>query len=216
MKKIILSILIIIFFFPKTLYSQVEIKHKPGTWVHWFYIRAAIKIDGKNHIKKYDVRKLGNTIKSGKIEDYEDLLWRYINRGNQLAVGPFTVYEDAKRALKMYNLARKTDEQMQKEIELFKQNDSTANENCYFFYLEFSITERTHRYEFKRIPNFANPRTVAEFKEVLWEGLINEKLAIGPFPSNNDALAAMFIYKQEEKSDKKSKREIRRENRKNK
>jgi len=128
MKKIIISILFLIFITnTQTVFSQ---RHEPGTYVYWFYVKAEIKNSRKEHKPIYVVRRLGNSVKSGKIEKYEHDLWRYLNRGNQLAIGPFTKYNDAKRALGMYDLARKTDSIMEKEINEFNDSTAEAGETC--------------------------------------------------------------------------------------
>lgn len=201
MKKIIIGILFLIFLIgTQSAFSQRIRKEErdPDRYVYWFYIKAEIKKSRIHHKPVYVVRRLGNTLKSGTIKKYENDLWRYLNRGNQLAIGPFSQYNDAKRAIKMYDLARKTDEIMKKEIDEF--TDSTATPgDYYFYYLKFKVSKRTRAYILDHKAAHVSFGDLKRFKTVLWEGLTFEKLAIGPFPSQPEAEESKLIYRSEER-----------------
>lgn len=213
MKKTILSTLFIIFLInPQLLFSQGEreLEYKPGTFVHWFYVKAFITIDKEEtHKEVYSVRRLGDAIISGKIEKYQEKLWLYLSRGSQLAIGPFAEYEDAKRALTMYNLSGKTRAQMQKEIDKFAAADSMANETCFFYPIVFYKTKRTKRYVFDHDAARVSERTYKEFKDFLWDSLFAKKLTIGPFASRHEAEKSKNYYRLEEGgSSRRNKRRI--------
>lgn len=199
MKKVLL--LIMILFIAQTYYSKaqgnVEGLDASKKYVFWFYIKAEIKMDRELHIPIYTVRRVGKEIKGGTLKKYNRDVWRNINGGNQLCVGPFSDLEDAKRANKCYNLGRKTDATMQKEIE----NTVDTTDNTYYWYpLEFEITKRTHRYVLSRIPAAAPSGDLKTFKEMLWLLLHQQdkKLLIGPFTSEEDAKISMLINRNEE------------------
>ncbi|MCF6240029.1 MAG: hypothetical protein L3J74_01640 [Bacteroidales bacterium] len=199
MKKVLLSMLIL--FITKT----VSINAQGNTvdldaskkYVFWFYIKAEIKMDRELHMPIYTVRRVGKEIKGGTLKKYNRDVWRNINGGNQLCIGPFSRLEDAKRANQCYNLGRKTDATMQKEIE----NTVDTTDNTYYWYtLEFEITKRTHRYLLSRIPAAVSEGSLKAFKETLWSLLRMEqkKLTVGPFTNQEDAEVSKMINRNEE------------------
>ena len=198
-KKSTLLLIFLIIFSSQKVFSQIKkIRVDPNKFVYWFYIKAEIKMSKEHHRPIYVVRRLGQTLKSGKIKKYEHELWRYLNRGNQLTIGPFDFYEDAKRALDMYDLGRKTDLMMEKEIENY--TDSIAgNDDFYWYFLKFTVSKRTRAYKLERGAARVASGDLKFFKQTLWEGLGFEQLNIGPFPSQVQAEASKSYYRVEEK-----------------
>jgi len=200
MKKLILLILITIVSANTYLKAQmvdgIDLEDTKR-YVFWFYVKAEIRMDRELHIPVYSVRRVGKEIKGGTLKKYNKDVWRNINGGNQLCVGPFFNLEDAKVANSCYNLGRKTDATMQKEIE----NTVDTTDNTYYWYtLEFEITKRTHRYVLSRIPAAVNQGSLKDFKEMLWMLLHQQdkKLVIGPFTDQTQAEISKMINRNEE------------------
>ena len=166
-------------------------------YVFWFYIKAEIKMDRKLHMPVYSVRRVGKDIKGGTLKKYNKDVWRNINGGNQLCIGPFSKLEDAKRANQCYDLGRKTNKIMEQEIA----NTVDTTDNTYYWYtLEYEITKRTHRYVLSRIPAAVQEGSLKDFKEMLWMLLHQQdkKLVIGPFTDQTDAEISKLINRNEE------------------
>ncbi len=166
-------------------------------YVFWFYIKADIKRDRMTKKPAYVVRILSKKPKSGTLAQFDKDLWRNLNAGHNLVVGPFLEYTDAKRAIKLYDLAKKTDETMDKEIANFK--DTTASGEYYWFFLKYRITARKHKFEFQHTPARVAAGNIPTFKQVLWEGLKFQQLAIGPFAQTIEAEESKRRYRIEEK-----------------
>ena len=165
-------------------------------YVFWFYIKAEIKKDRELKRPIYMVRRASKEIKSGTIRKFEKEVYKNLNNGNQLAVGPFENLVDAKRSNEMYNIARKTDEQMDKEIEA---TVDTLGENYFWYTLQFDISDRTRKYLIRRQPaRVAQYRTLKEFRFFLWSSLKTKQLAIGPFVSLMEAEESKRLYRLED------------------
>ena len=96
----------------------------------------------------------------------------------------------------MYDLARHTDETMEKDIANFK--DTTAADEYFWFFLKYTISKRKKRYELARMPAAVSSGSLREFKQVLWEGLGFQNLNIGPFASHEEAEESKRRYRIEE------------------
>jgi len=168
----------------------------PDQFVFWFYIRAEIK---KNRITKkpsYVIRTMSRTPKSGTVTKFDKDLWRNLKGGQNLVVGPFIEFEDATRAINMYNLARHTDETMEKEIANF--SDSTAANEYFWFFLKYKISQRKRSYILERTAARVAFGDLRQFKQLLWEGLSFTQLAIGPFATQIEAEESKRRYRIEE------------------
>jgi hypothetical protein len=198
MKQIkIYFITLILFLVCSVSFAQVTVgKVDPDRYVFWFYVRAEIKLDKNKKMPVYVIRPLGKTPKSGATRKYEKDLWRYLLGGQQLAIGPFRDYQDVKRAVNMYDLARHTDETMEKEIQNF--SDSTAANEYFWFVLKFKISKRKKKYLLERTAARVHPGSLKQFKQMLWEGLSFQQLAIGPFATQEEAEEAKRLYRIEE------------------
>jgi hypothetical protein len=167
-------------------------------FVYWIYIRAEKKFDSELKRPIYVVRVLSKTPKSGTVDAFEKDLWKCRLAGQQLAVGPFLEYNDAKRAIAIYDIAKLPKEKMEKEIANFKDSTITKDE-FYWYYVKFDITQRTHKYEFERIPARVAPGAIKEFVSVFTEGVTMEMLNFGPFPSQSEAEESKRLNRLEEK-----------------
>ncbi len=168
----------------------------PNQYVFWITVNADIKISKETHKEVYVVRTARKKPKGGKHIAYEKFLYHSVLGGRQLPIGPFLEYNDAQRAVGMYNLARKTSQSMEKEIQNFK--DSTAAGEYYWFFLKFSISKRTGKFELERTAARVASGNLKDFKQVLWEGTFFKQLAIGPFPSQVEAEESKRLFRLEE------------------
>ncbi len=171
-------------------------KDDPNLYVHWFYIKAETKIDRNLNAPVYVVRISSKNPKSGTMTAFQKDGYRSLINGQQLAIGPFLNYKEALRALSFYDLARHTEETMAVEIANYK--DTTEFSEYFYYYLEYRLTDRTHKYVFKRIPAAVASGSLAEFRQVLWEGLTQKKLCIGPFTTQEEAEESKRLYRLEE------------------
>ncbi len=199
MKKIILGL---IYFCSSWIYLSAQGedtyvgKDDQNVYVHWFYIKAETKIDRNLNAPVYVVRLSSKNPKSGTLKAFQKDGYRSLINGQQLAIGPFPNYKEALRASSFYDLARETEESMANEIANFK--DTTDVSEYFYYYLEYRLTDRTHKYVFKRIPAAVASGGLVDFRQVLWEGLTQKKLCIGPFTTQEDAEESKRLYRLEE------------------
>ncbi len=201
MKKLIIFCSIVIYGFSGQTISAQQIttqKFDPSQYVYWFYIRAESKFDKETKRPIYVVRTLSKSPKSGTVANYEEELWRYLLGGQQLAIGPFLDYNDAKRAIAVYDLAKLPKEKMDEEVANFKDTTNAADE-YYWYFLKFQITKRTHKYIFERIPARVASGGLNEFLHVFLEGVTFQQLNIGPFSSQIEAEESKRLNRLEEK-----------------
>ncbi len=198
MKKLVSIILLIFMLQISNLKAQKSASFRNlhrDDYVFWFFIKAENKIDRILKKPMYQIRRSSKEIKSGKIKKYEKEVYRNLNSGNLIAIGPFLELVDAKRANEMYNLARKTDEQMEKIISETK--DTT--DNYYFWYLlQFSVSDRTHKYLIKRQPARIAEGNLVQFRQILWDVRVIPQLTIGPFTSREEAEESKRLYRLED------------------
>ena len=172
-------------------------KADPNAYVHWFYVRAEQKKDRITKEQVYVIRILSKTPKSGKMIDYEKDLYRCLQGGQQLTIGPFRDYQDALRSLSLYDLAKYTEESMTSELESFR--DSSGISEYFFYTLKYRITERTHKYVLERQPaRISEPGSLLEFRQALWVGLSTLNLMIGPFTTQEEAEESKSMYRSQE------------------
>jgi len=204
MRKITGGIILIAFLFQFT-NVKAQSEFEKGRYVFWFYIKAEIKKDRELRKPVYKVRRTNKDIKSGKIKKFQNDVWRNIKSGNQLVVGPFLELEDAKRSNEMYNLGRKTNEQMEKEIAATR--DTATIDDYYAYLLVFKFSNRTSKYLIKRQPAAVFPTDLPGFKEMLWDVLNQKQLVMGPFRSLMEAEESKRLYRLEESYDSESENE---------
>ncbi|OQY01747.1 MAG: hypothetical protein B6I20_07525 [Bacteroidetes bacterium 4572_117] len=197
MKKIIYSTLIAIFVFNSySVKAQIDVEEFDNDqYVFWFYIKAEIKTDRELKRPVYKVRRIGKDVKSGTMRKYKKEVWRNTNSGQQLPIGPFLELGDAERANRMYDLARKTSEQMEKEIA----STIDTTDNTYFWYpIQFTLSNRTRKILIKRQPARVAEGSLIDFRSFMWEVLMNKQLAIGPFTSKMEAEESKRLYRLED------------------
>ena len=195
MKKVFYLILLMFFTFQYSYIAAQEQGLDDDQYVFWFYVRAEIKKDRELKRPVYSVRRIGKDVKGGTVRKFRKEVWRNMNSGQQLVVGPFVELEDAKIANKTYDLGRKTDEQMQKEI---AETVDTTDNSYYWYIIQFSISKRTHRYVMEKQPARVAEGTLKDFRYFMWDVLKQQQLAIGPFTSPVEAEVSKLLYKQEQ------------------
>ena len=169
-------------------------KSDPNLYVHWFYVKAEQKIDKEKKTPVYVIRVLSKTPKSGKIMEYQKDLYRCLEGGQQLTIGPFLDYKDATKALSMYDLGRYTDATMDAELKNFQ--DTTGNSEYYYYTLKYSITQRPpKKYRLERTAAAVASGSLKNFREALWEGLTTLNLFIGPFVTQVEAEDSKSMYR---------------------
>ncbi len=201
-----LKFFLIAFFVFSTFSNQILAQNKRSSSddedriVYWFYIRPEIKplkeYNQPSGRPVYTVRKMGNNIKNGQLEDYEKDLWTYLNKGSKLPVGPYDDPKFAKHAQEMYGVLKKPD-----SIAVLKQEafaEFVEQEDVFWFFLKFEMNSRTKAYRFKRTPARVAQGSVDLFYSLMIEGLMFKNLAIGPFSSQIEAEDAKRIYRKEE------------------
>ena len=165
-------------------------------FVFWITANAQIKISTETKKEVYVIRTTRGKPYSGKVRTYEKILWKTLNHGRQIPIGPFFEFADAKRAVKMYELAGHSSLSMEEEISNF--NDSTAANEYYWFFLKFSISPRKRIIVLERTAARVAFGDLKDFRQILWEGLSFKQLAIGPFASQFEAEEAKRLYRLEE------------------
>ncbi len=164
-------------------------------YVFWFYVRAEIKQDKITRVPRYTVRILSKKPKSGTLQQFDKDLWRNLNGGQNLVIGPFLDYHAAVRAIKVYDLARP---QKKGRVAPMYKDTISGNPTYYYFALKFKISKRKHRFEFQHMPARIDGGDLTRFQTFLRESLTQTIMAIGPFPSEPEAEESKFRYRIEE------------------
>ena len=168
------------------------VKKDPDLYVFWITVNASIKISKETRKEAYVIRTARKKPKGDKHIAYEEFLYKSLKGGRQIPIGPFWEYNDALRAAEMYNLAKHTTETMDEEIRNF--HDSTAINEYYWFFLKFKFSKRKKKILLERTAARVAFGDLKEFKQVLWEGIFFKQLAVGPFPTQEEAEEAKRLY----------------------
>jgi len=184
--RIYTLILIILFpiLFTNQVASQVVDFDDPDRIVYWFDVNVRTVNDKETGFEEYTVIRMGKKVTNGTIDEFEEWLWKGMGLGSKIAIGPFSVYDDAYEAMLMFDL-----------------RDTTEVENTtdkYWFLVKVDISERSKSYEFDRMAAAVAMGTKSEFKDILIESLNFKILAIGPFTDQIDAEEAKRLYRLEE------------------
>jgi len=198
MNKIISRLLIAFFVFNVIIAkSQITSERiKDDRFVFWFYVKADIKTDKKLKVPIYAIRRINKDVKSGTVKKFKKEVWRNLERGQQIAIGPFLELVDAERANEMYDLARKTDEQMDQDIEATI--DTSGNEVYFWYLIQFEVSKRTKKFLIKRQPAATFPGSLKDFRFILWSVRTVPQLTIGPFTAREEAEESKRLYRLED------------------
>lgn len=202
MKKVFIYLftIIITLSFSNLAGAQTKVSMDPNQFVFWFLIRAEVKKDRITKKPSYVIRTLSKTPKSGTIRQFDKDLWRNLNAGQNLVIGPFYEFSDATQAIRLYNQVAKHKNQTAEGDgdEIPALPDSIGNKECYFFMLKFTKSKRKGNFELGRQPARVQPGNFDTFQYTLWSNLIIPQLLIGPFPSQEEAEESKRRYRIEE------------------
>jgi len=190
----VLFLLVLIFMLPIQMLKSQSESIDTNQKVYWFHIKAYIKPDKVTKRSVYMIKLGEKEPKYGTIHDYEYDLWKQLQVGSNLLIGPFLDYQDAKSAMEPYRQQNKIQDINKTE----SQNEILVTDEYYWYFLTFKITKRDHSYSLQRIPAAVASGELMEFKEVLSEGLSWQKLAIGPFTSQVEAEESKRLNRLEE------------------
>lgn len=153
-------------------------------YVYWFFVR--IRIDQRK--KQYRLVGTGSRIKSGKISEYDRMLWWGTTKG-QIAIGPFRSYDEARASRMLY---RKNPNQ----INEFSEEEQ--NREVSWFLVSFKPRKRSRSYQMQRMPARVASGTNVEFVDAMFEGFTFQHLAIGPFWDYYQAEKAKEMFRRNE------------------
>ena len=166
--------------------QRADLRAMSGDIFYWFNVKISNSIDRDTKLEAYALRVISPTIYNGNSRKFQKSLWEGSAHGTKIAIGPFNTLDEAKEALQLYKTLK----------------DSTAQSKfdgqLSWFLVDVTIMERSHAYQFERIPArvaFGSPK---EFKAALKESLSFKKLAIGPFYDNVQAEISKSLYRVEE------------------
>jgi hypothetical protein len=168
--------------------------------IYWFYLNVSIKTDNLHNRDRYMVRIPSRKPKYGTYLDYEKGLWRCLQKGYQILIGPFKEYEAAKQALAIYDLSRLS--ACLREQKLREMGDSIRLDGSEYFcyYMKFKITKRTKSIRLERIPARTSVDGISMdfFIDQFLEGVTMKMLAVGPFPTKDEAEDSKWLNRLEE------------------
>lgn len=189
MKRVIhtlLTLLLLIVITINASAQRADLRAMSGEIFYWFNVKISNSIDRDTKLEAYALRVISPTIYNGNSRKFQKSLWEGTVHGTKIAIGPFTTLDEAKEALQLYRTLK----------------DSTAQSKfdgpLSWFLIDITIMERSHSYQFERIPARVAFGTAKEFKAALKESLSFKKLAIGPFYDNVQAEIAKSLYRVEE------------------
>jgi phosphatidate phosphatase PAH1 len=164
--------------------SQEQIdKFDPNEKLYWFYLSVSIRLYKEIKRNIYVISGLSKTPIYGTIAEYEKELWKCLQKGRKLAIGPFLDNKLTQKAIEIYALAKLPinlrDNRIKKLLE-----SSIDTMNFYYYFLP----KRESNYHPLRIPKTNIEKTsLNNFIELYLEGLAMEMIAIGPFVTRPEA-----------------------------
>ncbi|NJO88479.1 MAG: hypothetical protein HC831_05560 [Chloroflexia bacterium] len=132
---------------------------------YWFCIR--VKLNGR--LKEYNL-SVKSPILSGSLEKYDKSLWRNLQGGKLLVVGPFQTEKEAVTSRKVYLSAAK-------DISLDIPKEKGT---LYWFKLKYAINKRRHSYILEAIHKVFSG-TYLDFYSDVKQGLKEGTISIGPY-----------------------------------
>lgn len=153
---------------------------------YWFNVKLTNSVNKITHAKEYSLRLVSSTIYNGGIKLYQKQLWQGTTNASRICVGPFSSWEEANDAVKLYKMVNDT------------VTERAKSNNCYWFLLKVKYMERSHSYSFERMAARVASGSFSDFSSVLRESLTFKTLAIGPFKDPLDAELSKQIYRIEE------------------
>lgn len=149
-------------------------------YVFWFFLR--IRIDDRK--KQFKITGPGSRSSSGMIADFEKSLWRGLGN-RQIAIGPFSNYEEAENARLMYQKSKE---------KVFIRRTENAPDEVNWFLITFKNMKRLGSYQLVSMPARVASGSASGFVDALYEGVAFKSLAIGPFWDYTLAEEAKKMY----------------------
>jgi hypothetical protein len=137
-----------------------------STTYYWYYVKPII--NEKSNTNK--IRVLSKTPKSGSTSVYEKDVWRNMQGGQQIVIGPFNTKNDAQNSILYYEIAA-------------LQSDSlihSSNKELYWYKFEYSRTKKLHRFDLRSDYKLSKGNS-SEFIQELKNSIKNSTLLQGPF-----------------------------------
>ncbi|MBO4772679.1 MAG: hypothetical protein J5595_09085 [Bacteroidales bacterium] len=166
--------------------QRPDLRAMSGEVYYWFNVKLSNSIDRDTKMDAYALRVISPTIYHGNPRAFQKALWEGTAKGTRIAIGPFNTLDETKAALQLYRTLKDTTSVQTKEGSLS------------WFLVDVTIMERSHSYQFERIPARVAFGSSREFKAALKESLTFKKLAIGPFYDNVQAEISKSLYRVEE------------------
>ena len=175
-------------------------KFDPKEKVYWFYLNVSVKTDKIFNRDVYVIRLSNQKPKYDTYSVFEKEVWRCLQTGHQLVIGPFMEYEAARRAIRIYDLCRLQENQRETEVKNLEDSANATLTDYYCYFVKFYISERTKSFRLKRIPARTSEDGVSLdfFIAQFLEGVTMEMLAIGPFPTREEAEDSKRLNRLEE------------------
>jgi hypothetical protein len=152
----------------------------------WFNVKISNAIDRDTKMDAYALRVISPTIYSGNSRKFQKSLWEGSAHGTKIAIGPFNTMDEAKDALQIYRTLKDTTAK------------SSFDGQLSWFLVDVTIMERSHAYQFERMPARIAFGSAKEFKAALKESLSFKKMAVGPFQDDGQAELSKSLYRVEE------------------
>ena len=166
--------------------QRADLRAMSGEVFYWFNVKISNSIDRDTKLEAYALRVISPTIYNGNSRKFQKSLWEGTVHGTKIAIGPFNSLDEAKEALQQYRTLKDSTAQTKFDGQLS------------WFLVDVTIMERSHSYQFERIPARVAFGSAKEFKAALKESLSFKKLAVGPFYDNVQAEIAKSLYRVEE------------------
>ena len=166
--------------------QRADLRAMSGEVFYWFNVKISNSIDRDTKLDAYSLRVISPTIYNGNCRKFQKSLWEGTVHGTKIAIGPFNSLDEAKEALQLYRTLKDTTAQTKFDGQLS------------WFLVDVTIMERSHSYQFERIPARVAFGSAKEFKAALKESLTFKKLAVGPFYDDMQAELSKSLYRVEE------------------
>ncbi|MFN8258157.1 MAG: hypothetical protein U0W24_20880 [Bacteroidales bacterium] len=156
---------------------------------YWYFIRIGKAVDKETGMGKMYVKRIGSQVESGSYEDFIRSHKSSLKTG-KILLGPFPDRQQAEKSIQSYQMASAIPDKAEKMKQKFR-SDSIFS----FYFVRPVFGKWIKSVKFQRIPSRVATGTQLEFLDMMQEGLLYEKLAIGPFYDFDLAEKSKFIFR---------------------
>jgi hypothetical protein len=142
---------------------------EPSATYYWYYVKPIF--NEKSNTNK--IRVLSKTPKSGSTSVYEKDVWRNMQGGQQIVIGPFNTINDAQNSILYYEIAA-------------LQSDSlihSSNKELYWYKFTYNRTKKPYRFDLRSDYKLSKGNS-SEFIQELKNSIQKNILLIGPWSDN--------------------------------